>query len=65
MLLAWSRVESLWAFYLVMGGLGLAMAAVLYEPAFALVATWFRRDRGRALTVLTFFGALASTIWIP
>lgn len=64
-LVAWSRVETLWAFYLVMGSLGLAMAAVLYEPAFAIVTTWFRRDRGRALTVLTFFGALASTIWIP
>ena len=45
-----------------MGGLGVALAMVLYEPAFALVAIWFRRDRGRALTVLTFFGALASSV---
>lgn len=64
-LVAWSRVEALWAFYCVMGGLGLAMAAVLSEPAFAIVATWFRRERGRALTVLTFFGALASAVFIP
>ncbi|NTU85074.1 MAG: MFS transporter, partial [Chloroflexales bacterium] len=40
-------------------------AAVLYEPAFAIIAVWFRRLRGRALTVLTFFGAFASFIFIP
>jgi MFS family permease len=65
LLVAWSQVESLWAFYLIMAGLGLTTAAVLYEPAFAIVATWFRKQRGRALTVLTFFGAWASFIFIP
>jgi len=58
-------VTSLWVFYLIMAGIGVAAAAVLYEPAFAIVATWFRRQRGRALTVLTFFGAWASFIFIP
>jgi MFS family permease len=62
---AWSQVTSLTAFYLVMAGVGLVSAAVLYEPAFAIVAVWFRRLRGRALTVLTFFGAFASFIFIP
>jgi len=38
---------------------------VLYEPAFWLVATWFRRQRGRALTLLTFIGGFASVIYIP
>lgn len=65
LLLAWSQVQSLWAFYAIMAGVGLTTAAVLYEPAFAIVATWFRRRRGRALTVLTFFGAWASAIFIP
>ncbi|HWQ12837.1 MAG TPA: MFS transporter [Roseiflexaceae bacterium] len=65
LLVAWSSVQSLWAFYLILAGMGVAMAAVLYEPAFAIVATWFRRQRGRALTVLTFCGAWASFLFIP
>jgi len=65
LLLAWSQVEHLWIFYLIMAGIGMSTAAVLYEPAFAIVATWFRKRRGRALTVLTFFGAWASFIFIP
>lgn len=65
LLLAWSQVTTLLGFYLIMAGIGLAMAAVLYEPAFALIATWFRRRRGRALTILTFFGAWASFLFIP
>lgn len=65
LLVAWSQVGSLGAFYLVMAAIGLTTAAVLYEPAFALVAVWFRRQRGRALTVLTFFGAWASFVFIP
>ncbi|HAX25091.1 MAG TPA: MFS transporter, partial [Chloroflexi bacterium] len=50
LVVAWSRVESLLGFYLVWAGIGLVMAAVLYEPAFVVVATWFRRYRARALT---------------
>lgn len=65
LVVAWSQVMSLAAFYLVMAGIGLVSAAVLYEPAFAIVAVWFRRLRGRALTVLTFFGAFASFVFIP
>lgn len=64
-LLAWSRTSSLAGFYLACTGLGLAMAAVLYEPAFALVASWFDRLRGRALTVLTFMGGFASVVFVP
>jgi MFS family permease len=65
LLLAWSRVGSLPAYYLIWAGLGLAMAAVLYEPAFAAVATWFDRERGRALLLLTFVAGFASTIFLP
>jgi MFS family permease len=64
-LLGWSRVRTLESFYLLAVGLGLAMAAVLYEPAFAVVATWFHRLRGRALTVLTFVAGFASVIFVP
>jgi MFS family permease len=65
LVLAWSQVHSLPTFYLIMAGIGFVSAAVLYEPAFAIVAVWFRRLRGRALTLLTFFGAFASFVFIP
>jgi MFS family permease len=65
LLIAWSQVQQLWAFYLLMAAIGVVNATVLYEPAFAIIAVWFRRQRGRALTVLTFFGAWASFIFIP
>lgn len=65
LLVAWSRVQSLEAFYLIWAVMGVALAAVLYEPAFAVVATWFRDGRGRALTLLTFIGGFASVIFVP
>ena len=65
LLIAWSRVHSIGAFYAIWALLGVASAAVLYEPAFAIVATWFRRDRGRALTLLTFVGGFASVVFVP
>ncbi len=65
LLLAWASVEDLWVFYLVWVGIGLAMAATLYEPAFAVLAKWFERSRGRALLLVTLAGGLASTIFLP
>lgn len=65
LVLAWAAVDSLALYYLVWAGLGLAMAATLYEPAFAVVATWFERERGRALLLLTFVAGFASTIFLP
>jgi MFS family permease len=65
LILAWANVENLTLFYLIWIGIGMAMAAVLYDPAFALVATWFRRQRARALTVLTFIAGFASVIFVP
>ncbi len=65
LLLAWSRVTHLTAFYAVWAGLGLVMALVLYEPAFATLAKWFERRRRQAITVLTLVGGLASVIFTP
>ena len=62
---AWSRIDGLFWFYVLAIGLGAAMACTLYEPAFAAVATWFRRGRNRALTILTFVGGLASVLYLP
>lgn len=61
----WSQVQSVAAFYLLWLVLGVAMAAVLYEPAFAVVAAWFKGHRGRALTLLTFMGGFASVVFVP
>ncbi len=61
----WSQVNTPLQLYVLMGGLGLAMAACLYEPAFYLVAQWFPKRRAHGLFVLTFFGALASPIFLP
>ena len=63
--LAWSSVADLWAFYLIWAGMGLAMSATLYEPAFVVLARWFTRGRERALLLVTFAGGLASTIFLP
>jgi MFS family permease len=63
--LAWGRVTELTSFYVIWGGIGMTMAATLYEPAFAVIAKWFVRQRGRALTVLTFIAGFASVLYIP
>lgn len=65
LILAWSRVDDMRAFYLVWAGIGLTLSAVLYEPAFATVTAWFERGRARALTVVTLMAGFASTIFIP
>ena len=65
LLLAWSVVDSLAAFFLIWVLFGGSLAAVLYDPAFTTVAVWFRRRRGVALTVLTFVAGFASVIFIP
>lgn len=63
--LAWAAVDSLPALYVVWTAIGVTWAMVLYEPAFAVLTQWFRRYRGRALTVVTGFAAFASTIFFP
>ena len=65
LLIGWSQVQSLAAFYALWALIGVASAAVLYEPAFAIVAAWFRARRGSAFTVLTFVGGFASVVFVP
>jgi MFS family permease len=52
-------------FYAVWAGLGAAMAAILYSPAFAVVTRRFPQDFRRAIITMTFLGGLASTVFIP
>jgi MFS family permease len=67
LVLAWSRVDSLLAFYAVWIAIGLVMATVLYEPAFTVLAKWFPLPgpRRRAMTAMTLVAALASFIFLP
>jgi MFS family permease len=63
--LAWANVHDVVTYYVVWAAIGLTMATVLYDPAFAVVAVWFHRQRARALTALTLVAAFASTIFLP
>ncbi len=65
MVLLWSRVTTLPEFVLVMALLGFCSAAILYEPAFTVIAAWFANKRGRAMAFLTFIAGFASTIFVP
>jgi MFS family permease len=67
LVLAWSQVDGLAAFYALWFAIGLVMAAVLYEPAFTVLAKWFpvADERRRAMTALTLVAALASFIFLP
>jgi MFS family permease len=67
LVVAWSRVEGLAAFYALWAAIGLVMAAVLYEPAFTVLAKWFadERERKRALTALTLVAGISSFIFLP
>jgi MFS family permease len=46
-------------------GLGLGAALTQYPVSFTVLANWFDRRRPHALSVLTFMGAFASTIFYP
>jgi MFS family permease len=66
LVLLWSQVQSKPTLYVVLGLMGLAMAATLYEPGFAAIVGWFPgRHRDRALLTLTIVAGFASTIFMP
>jgi MFS family permease len=60
-----SQVHSPFGFYAVWTGLGAALSATLYSPAFAVVTRRYPHDFRRAIITLTFLGGLASTVFIP
>jgi MFS family permease len=63
--LSWSRVDSVPVYYLTWAGIGVAMSATLYDPAFTTIAHWFRRYRNRAVLIVTIAAGFASTIFLP
>lgn len=64
LLVAWSTVETLPAFYLLWIGLGLATAMTMGEPVFAVLTVNVREYR-RAITYVAFVTGLSSTAFIP
>ncbi len=64
-LLALSAVQSWGAWMLAWAVLGMAMAATLYTPVFAVVTRRFPGSFRRQIITLTFLGGLASTVFIP
>ncbi|MCY1023991.1 MFS transporter [Pyxidicoccus sp. MSG2] len=65
LVLAWAHVQTLPALYLIWLGLGLARAAVLYEPAFATLSRLSAPRRARAIALVTGVAGFASTIFLP
>lgn len=65
LVVAWSQVQTLTDLYVVWSLLGVSMACVLYEPAFAVIARWFQKRRSQALTAVTIGGGLASVVFVP
>ncbi|NUW34576.1 MFS transporter [Nonomuraea sp. SMC257] len=66
--LGWSQVTSLPQLYGVFVAIGAASAMVLYEPAFAVVVSWFdgdERGRANALLALTVVAGFASSVFLP
>jgi MFS family permease len=67
LLAIWAWSPGLLTLYLVWAGLGVCMATALYEPAFAVVirAHASTERRLRALAIVTLYGGLASTVFLP
>jgi MFS family permease len=67
LLLAWSWVKTPLGLYLVWLGLGVTLAASLYDAAFGLVTRAIADKAGRlnAMASVTILGGLASTLFLP
>lgn len=64
-LLLHSGIDSRAGFYAIWFGLGMAMSATLYPPAFAVVTRRYPNGFRRAIITMTFLGGLASTVFMP
>lgn len=63
--IAWSQVTAPWMLYPVFAVLGAAMAATLYEPAFAVLTKRYPTRYRDGITTLTLVGGFASTLSFP
>jgi len=67
LLMLWAAVPSIITTYLAWALLGICMAAILYEPVFAIVGRAFSDadERMRAIATVTVMGGLASSVFLP
>lgn len=66
LMVLWSFAQSLTVFYILAAGIGALQAALLYEPAFAILARRVGPLNSRAgITSITLWGGFASTVFIP
>ena len=66
LLMAWSQVESIAVFYVLLAGIGILQAAVLTEAAFAVVARRFgAADARSGIVTLSLWAGFAGTVFIP
>lgn len=65
LLIAWAHVSELWQLYAISVGIGVVSAMTLYDAAFAVVARMLGADYRKAIIVITLFGGLASTVFVP
>lgn len=66
LLAAWSQIHTVWQLYAVFLGLGAAISMALYEPAAAVIVSWFDpARRPRALLAMIVVAGFASTIFTP
>jgi predicted MFS family arabinose efflux permease len=65
MLVLWSQAHSLVTLFVVWIGLGVAMAATLYDPVFAVITRRFPDSFRKRITLITLVGGFASTVFIP
>jgi MFS family permease len=64
-LLGVAAARSVPAFFAAWALAGIAMSTTLYPPAFAALTRWWGSRRVTALTALTLFAGLASTVFAP
>lgn len=65
LLFTWSHITELWQLYIIAVGIGIVSAMTLYDAAFAVVARMLGADYRTAIIVITLFGGLASTVFVP
>lgn len=65
MLVIWSQAESLTTLFVVCAGLGVAMAAILYDPVFAIITRNYPDSFRTKITLITLVAGFASTAFIP
>jgi MFS family permease len=65
MLVLWSQATSLVTLFVAWVGLGVAMAATLYDPVFAILTRNYPHSFRTKITLVTLVAGFASTVFIP